>query len=94
MDVLGKHLHKDFRRSVYPRSLGLPQQNNEEWLKEVGGVMGFATGFNVGQTACCSNLPSPAKSASQTTVHSIIEAKGKVVIHIRIQFFLVNPATT
>jgi len=94
LDILRKHLHKDFRRSSYPRSLGLPAQNNEEWLKEIGGVMEFATGYNVGHTACYSNLPSPAKSASQTTAHSVIEAKGKVVIHVRIQFFPINHAST
>jgi len=50
MEIIGKHFHKDFRRPVYPRSLGQPEQNKEEFLEEVSGIFGFATGFNVGYT--------------------------------------------
>jgi hypothetical protein len=47
VDVLAKHLHKDFRRSIHPRSLNLPEQNKEEWIKEITGIMSFTTEFEV-----------------------------------------------
>ena len=84
MDKLGNLLSDDFRRFVYPRSLGHPEQTKAEWLKEMGGAAGFATGFDVGHTPCYSSLLSPAKSALQTNVHCIIEGKGKVVVHVRV----------
>jgi hypothetical protein len=48
IDILGKCLHKDFRRVVYPRSLGEPVQSKEEWVKEIGGILVFTTAFEVG----------------------------------------------
>jgi len=56
MEVFVSYLHKDFRRSVYPRSLGQPEQNREEALKELSGLLGFVTGIDVGHTPCYSNL--------------------------------------
>jgi len=50
VENIGKYLHKDFRRPVYPRSLGQPEQGKEEFLEEVSAILGFATGFNVGYT--------------------------------------------
>jgi len=86
VESIGNHLHKDFHRSVYPRSIGQPEQNKVEWLKELTTIIGFATGFDVGHTPCHSNLLPPAKPAPQTTVHSIIEAPGRLVVHVRIPF--------
>ena len=51
-DLLGKLVHKDFRRVVYPRSIGHPEQNKEEWLQEITGIIGFTTGFDVGEIPC------------------------------------------
>ena len=45
-----KPLHKDFRRVVYPRSMGHPEQNKDEWRKELTGTFGLATGFDVGHS--------------------------------------------
>jgi len=59
VDKLGNFLTDDFRRFVYPRSLGHPEQTKAEWLKEIGGAAGFATGFDVGHTPCYSSLLSP-----------------------------------
>ena len=84
VELLAKPLHKDFRRVVYPRSIGDPEQNKEGWIKEITGLLGFATGFDVRYALPYSNSLPPAKSAPQTTVHSIIDAPGKVVIHVRI----------
>jgi len=55
-EIIGKYLHKEFRRSVYPRSIGQPEQNKEEWLKELSAIIVFATGFDVGHTPCYLNL--------------------------------------
>jgi hypothetical protein len=52
IEIVGKHLHKDFRRSIYPKSIGLPEQSKEECLKEVSGFIGVATGADVGHTHC------------------------------------------
>jgi len=47
---IGKHMHKDFRRLVYPRSLGQPEQSKEDALKELSEFLGFLTGIEVGYT--------------------------------------------
>ena len=47
LDILGKHLHKDFRRFVYPRSIGQAEQNKEEWLELLAVVKNFATTVEV-----------------------------------------------
>lgn len=84
VEILGKPLHKDFRRLVYPRSLGEPEQNKEEWLKEITGIIGFGIG-SVSHATCYLNLLSPQLNLPlQTTTHSIIEAPGRVVTHVRI----------
>jgi hypothetical protein len=57
VEIIGKHLHKDFRRLVYPRSIGQPEQNKEEWLKELSVGFGFGIGFDVGHTRCYSITP-------------------------------------
>src|SRR5258706_11275258 len=59
VDTLAKHVHKDFRRVVYPRSIGHPEQNKEEWIQEITGVIGFTTGFDVGENPCHSNSCPP-----------------------------------
>jgi hypothetical protein len=33
LDTLEKCLHKNFRRTIYPKSIGEPTQNKEEFLK-------------------------------------------------------------
>jgi len=63
VENIGKQLHKDFRRSIYPRSLGQPEQSKEDYLKEGSGIFAFATELNVGYTPCYLNLLSPAKFA-------------------------------
>lgn len=84
LDLIAEHLHKDFRRCTYPRSLNKPEQNREEWLKHFSGIIAFATEFDVGYTGCFSNVLSLAQSLPQSNVHSIIEAPGKVILHVRI----------
>ena len=33
LDLLADALHKDLRRTIYPRSIGRPECNKEEWLQ-------------------------------------------------------------
>ena len=49
--LLTKHLHKDFRRNIYPRSLGIQERNREEWIKNMEVVVGFTTGVTVGASS-------------------------------------------
>ena len=51
-DILAKHVHKDFRRVIYPRSIGHPEQNKEQWLQEIKTIIGFTTGFDVSEIPC------------------------------------------
>ena len=38
VSFLAKHLHNDYRRITYPRSLAKPDQTGEEWLQEVANI--------------------------------------------------------
>lgn len=81
LDLLAKPLHKDFRRYTYPQSIGQAVQTKEEWLERFAGVIKFSTDFEVSYPRChTSHLL--AKSVSQSTLHSAIEAPGKVIIHV------------
>ena len=33
LDRIAKLMHKDFRLTTYPKSLGQPEQNKEQWLQ-------------------------------------------------------------
>ena len=87
--LLAKHLHKDFRRIIHPRSLGVPDLNREEWLENMAGVLSITTELEVSH-----NLPvllqtrpppsPPAKYPPQTIIHSVIEAPGTVIVHVRV----------
>lgn len=35
VDLLYKQLHKDLRRIIHPRSLGIPDRNKEEYLQHI-----------------------------------------------------------
>jgi len=81
--ILEKPLHKDFRHVTYPRSLGRPEQNKEEWLAQLAKIIPLwietkASHFNHRTSFVAAN-PLP-----QETTHSVIEAPGKVIVHVRI----------
>jgi hypothetical protein len=42
--LVAKHLHKDFHRAIYPRSLGKPNQTGEEWLREMAEMISYLDG--------------------------------------------------
>jgi hypothetical protein len=54
--TIGKHMHKDFRRSVYPRSTNEPEKGREDCLQGISGYLSFATEFDVGHIPGYSNL--------------------------------------
>ena len=65
--LIAKNLHKDFRRNIYPRSLGIQERTREEWLKNIAAIVGFTTEFAVSRnspvvTHRTSFPPPPAKS--------------------------------
>jgi hypothetical protein len=39
VDLVAKHLHQDFRHIRYPHSLGVQEQNREEYLRHVTQVI-------------------------------------------------------
>ena len=86
VNFIAKHLHKDYRRFCYPRSLGKPEQNADEWLKEIAETMNIWTGDSKASHAgCYSNrdfLPS-TQSLPQVDVHSCMEIPEKVILHVR-----------
>jgi len=43
LDLIAKHLHKDYRHTHYPRSLGQPEQNKEQWLAQFKSILGLMT---------------------------------------------------
>lgn len=88
MDYLATLLHKDHRRIYYPRSLGVPEHTKEEWLKFAADFVGkFWTDCEVSYLVLVPSSHRTPFSPSvgllpQPEVHSIIEAPGKVVVHV------------
>ena len=62
----------------------MTERGKEEWVKDAKDTIGLSTEIDVGHTACYPNSLLPAKYALQTTVLSIIETPGRVVVHVRI----------
>jgi len=81
LDILAKPLHKDFRRYTYPQSIGQAVQTKEEWLERFAGLLKFSTDFEVSYSGChIGRLLT--KPLSQSTLHSAIEAPGKIILHV------------
>jgi len=55
LDLIAKHLHKDYRHTSYPRSLGVPDQTREQWLEHFAGVLGLLTENTVSRINHCLN---------------------------------------
>lgn len=61
--LLAKHVHKDYHRIIYPRSLGIPEQTGEEWLRNSAESMSLWAGDSKARySGSYSNLLSPANS--------------------------------
>ena len=54
--LIAKSLHKDYRHTTLPRSLGRPEQTREEWLEHIASVLSLWTDHTVSDTCC---LPNP-----------------------------------
>lgn len=55
VNLVAKHLHKDFRHISLPKSLGEPDQTREQWLARFGSVLGFLTENTVSRINYCPN---------------------------------------
>ena len=91
VNFIAKHLHKDFRRIGYPRSLGKSEQNADEWLKETAEMMNIWTGDSKASHASSysNSLPS-TEPLPQVDIHSLTETPEKVVIHVRPENVWIN----
>lgn len=94
LDHISKTLHKEYRHTTYPRSLGKPEQTREEWLEQFAGIMGLWTGLEVSYVGYPLNPRVVSQSPPQPTIHSITEAPGKVIVHVRILNAQTIPAYT
>ena len=56
LESIAKHLHKDYRHTTYPRSLGRPENTKEESLKEIAGILKLWTDREVSYVGCCRTL--------------------------------------
>jgi len=92
--LIAKCLHKDYRHTYYPRSLGKPEATREQWLEHLTGVVKLWTDHEVSCVNCCSSPPPLAKPLPQLIIHSITDAPGKVVVHVRIPDVQINIAPT
>ena len=79
MDLVGSLCHKDFSNITYPKSLGVPTRDKEAFLKHYATV---AT-YGVSRAAQYSNILHPAYIPLQLTFHSVVEAPGKLLTHVR-----------
>ena len=51
MNLLAKNLHKDFRRVIYPKSLGVRDLAKEEWLNNMKEIVTFTAELKVNHTS-------------------------------------------
>ena len=52
LSLIAKCLHKDFRHTSYPQSLGMPEETREEWLEHFAGIISLWTDHEVSLTSC------------------------------------------
>ena len=52
LGLIAKSLHKDYRYTTYPRSIGRPEQTREEWLEHIASVLSLWTDHNVSYISC------------------------------------------
>lgn len=84
LNLLAKYLHKDYRHVIRPQSLGKPPVNRDEWLATMAEVFSSPIQFEKASYTGSHSVLTQAKSFLQATYHSVVEAPGKVVLHVRI----------
>ena len=52
LDRVANFLHKDYRNTLYPRSLGTPEQTKEEWLEHAAERYKLWTSWEVSCIGC------------------------------------------
>ena len=57
--LIAKCLHKDYRHTYYPRSLGKPDATREQWLEHITSVISLWTDHKVNCMSWYSNLLHP-----------------------------------
>jgi len=70
VDLLTKHLHKDFRHVIHPGSLGKQPVNAEQWVKDIQGV--FSTPLEFGKSTYHNVVEAPGK----VVLHFSADIKG------------------
>ena len=55
LDLIAKSLHKDYRHTTHPRSLGRPEQTREQWLDHIASVLSLWTSHEVSVISCYSD---------------------------------------
>ena len=84
MSLFAKHLHKDYRHIILPQSLGKPPINRDEWLATIAEILSSPFQFGKASYTGCYSILTQAKSHLQPSYHSVVEAPGKAVVHVRI----------
>ena len=56
LDFIAKTLHKDYRHTIYPRSIGRPDQTREEWLEHIIPFLNLWDDFEVSRASCSFDL--------------------------------------
>ena len=80
MDIVGSLFHNDFSNVIHPKSLGVLARDKEACLKHYAEL---GTGYGLSYAARCSNILPHAYTPLQVTWHSVVEAPGKIVLHVR-----------
>jgi len=93
LDAIAKTLHKDFRYVTYPRSLNLQDKTKEEFLEYLKGIVPLWTEVKASYFSHRTSFVA-ANSIPQETNHSITEAPGKVIVHVRISNVEITTAAT
>ena len=56
LDLIAKALHKDYRHTAYPRSIGRPEQTREEWLEHITTLLSLWEDLEVSHTSSSFDL--------------------------------------
>lgn len=81
IDLVAKTLHKDLRRAIYPRSLGIPDYNKEEFLQKLQELFDIWT-ENPKAGGIDRECRTLSKSLLQVTFHSFVESPETLVYHV------------
>ena len=84
LSLISKLLTKDFSLSTYPQTLGEKQVNGQQWLEQYASIFPLTSASSVSRINRCSTLFTVVKPLPQSTVHSVTESPGKVILHVRI----------